>query len=352
MTFTERFELAPGYSISRVIRGGWQLAGDHGAVDPAAVTADLAAFHDAGVTTFDCADIYTGVEAMIGDFRAAMLDRRGADALAHLRVHTKYVPDLDILPRLTGADVRRTIDRSLQRLRMDRLDLVQFHWWDYDQPRYVEAARHLADLQAEGKIRLVSGTNFDAAHVDEIAAAGVTFATLQVQYSLLDARPAGALADTCARLGSRLLCYGSLAGGFLGDRWLGRPEPTEAFANRSLTKYRLIIDEFGGWDLFQDLLAALRRVADRHDASIAAIASRHVLDQPHVAGVIVGASHAGHLPDTLRISDIRLTPEDRAEIDAVLARRRGPGGEVYALERDRGGRHGSIMKYNLGDVVR
>ncbi len=351
MIFAERHELAPGYTISRVIRGGWQLAGDHGAVDPAAVTADLAAFYDAGVTTFDCADIYTGVEAMIGDFRAAMLNTRGAEALAQLRVHTKYVPDLELLPRLTGADVRRIIDRSLQRLRMERLDLVQFHWWDYDQPRYLEAARHLADLQAEGKIHLVSGTNFDAAHVEEIAAAGVKFATLQVQYSLLDARPAGALADTCARLGTQFLCYGTLAGGFLGDGWLGKPEPTEGFPNRSLVKYKLIIDEFGGWDLFQDLLATLRRVADRHGASIANIASRHVLDQPLVAGVIVGASHAGHLPDTLRISDIRLTPQDRAEITAVLARRQGPQGEVYALERDRNGRHGSIMKYNLGDAV-
>ncbi len=350
MTFAERHDLAPDYSISRVIRGGWQLAGDHGAVDRDAVTADLAAFYDAGVTTFDCADIYTGVEAMIGDFRAAMLDARGAEALAQLRVHTKYVPDLDLLPRLTGADVRRIIDRSLQRLRLDRLDLVQFHWWDYDQPRYVEAARHLADLQAEGKIHLVSGTNFDAVHVQQIADAGVKFATLQVQYSLLDARPAGALAETCARLGTQYLCYGTLAGGFLGDGWLGKPEPTAGFANRSLVKYKLIIDDFGGWELFQDLLATLRRVADRHGASIANVASRHVLDQPLVAGVIVGASHARHLGDTLRVGDIRLTAQDRAEIDAVLARRQGPQGEVYALERDRSGRHGSIMKYNLGDA--
>jgi aryl-alcohol dehydrogenase-like predicted oxidoreductase len=76
MSLAERSTLAPGYSISRVIRGGWQLAGDHGAVDAATVTDDLAAFYDAGITTFDCADIYTGVEAMIGDFRAALLARR------------------------------------------------------------------------------------------------------------------------------------------------------------------------------------------------------------------------------------------------------------------------------------
>lgn len=350
MTFNERFQIRPDYQISRVIRGGWQLAGDHGDVDRAAVTDDLAAFHDAGITTFDCADIYTGVEAMIGDFRAAMLQRRGADALKRLKVHTKFVPDLATLSMIRPDDVRRIIDRSLQRLRTERLDLVQFHWWDYQQPRYLETALVLKALQDEGKIALVGGTNFDAAHVEAIAAAGVSFATMQVQYSLLDDRPAGTMRRVCGRLGTSLLCYGTLAGGFLSERWLGAAAPRAPLANRSLVKYRLIIEEFGGWPLFQQLLATLKRIADRHDASIANIASRWVLDQPQVAGVIVGARHAGHLKDTLRIGTVSLSDTDRAEISAVLAQREGPKGEVYALERDRSGPHGSIMKYHLNAV--
>ena len=349
MSFDERAELAPGYTISRVIRGGWQLAGDHGEVARDRVNDDLAAFYDAAITTFDCADIYTGVEEMYGDFRAALRNKRGADALAQLRIHTKYVPDLDALATLTAADVRRTIDRSLQRLRMERLDLVQFHWWDYDQPRWRETAQVLAALQAEGKIALVGGTNFDTAHVQALAETGVPFASLQVQYSLLDRRPAAGLSDACAALGTQLLCYGSLAGGFLSDTWLGQPEPVGALANRSLVKYKLIIDEFGGWALFQALLTTLRTVADRHGSSIAAVASRWVLDRANVAAVIVGARHAGHLPATLAIGTLRLTPADHAAIDAILAQAQGPGGEVYALERDRSGRHGSIMKYHLGE---
>jgi aryl-alcohol dehydrogenase-like predicted oxidoreductase len=114
-------------------------------------------------------------------------------------------------------------------------------------------------------------------------------------------------------------------------------------------KYRLIIDEFGGWELFQTLLATVRRVADRHGASLSNVASRYVLDLPEVAGVIVGARHAGHLGDTLRVGQLRLTDTDRGEIAAVLGQSVGPAGEVYALERDRTGRHGSIMKYHLGD---
>ena len=113
MTFTERTELAPGYSISRVIRGGWQLAGDHGEVARDRVSDDLLAFFDAGITTFDCADIYTGVEEMLGDFRRHLRAKRGDEALSTLRIHTKFVPDLDSLATITAADVRRTIDRSL-----------------------------------------------------------------------------------------------------------------------------------------------------------------------------------------------------------------------------------------------
>lgn len=341
----ERTTLAEGHEISRLIRGGWQLAGDHGTVDHAHVGDDLLAFYDAGITTLDCADIYTGVESLIGDFRRHLANTRGEDALARLKVHTKFVPDLAILPAITSADVATIIDRSLQRLGQERLDLVQFHWWDYDQPRLIDAALALRDLQREGKIRLIGGTNFDAARVAQIAEAGVPFATMQVQYSLLDRRPAHAMAALAGQIGTRYLCYGTLAGGFFDEAWLGAPDPAGSISNRSRIKYRLVIDEYGGWDAFQALLATLDAIARRHGARIAQVASRWVLDQPQVAAVIIGASHPRHLPATLGITALELTPADRAEIAAVL--QPGPQGEVYAMERDRSGPHGRIMKYNL-----
>ena len=66
----ETFELAPGYRIPRIIRGGWQLAGDHGAVDRQRAVQEIAAFVEAGLNTVDGADIYTGVEALYGEFNA------------------------------------------------------------------------------------------------------------------------------------------------------------------------------------------------------------------------------------------------------------------------------------------
>ena len=123
--------------------------------------ADLVAFCEAGIDTFDCADIYTGVEELIGAFRPEYARRHGAAALRRVKVHTKCVPDLDRLASIDRAYVRAIVDRSLKRLACERLDLVQFHWWDYAVPGCVEAAFWLDELRREGKIDLLGGTNFD-----------------------------------------------------------------------------------------------------------------------------------------------------------------------------------------------
>ena len=340
-------ELRPGYAVSRVIRGNWQLAGGHGPIGEAAALDALEAAFDAGLTTFDCADIYTGVEALIGTFRARLTARRGAEAARALKVHTKLVPDLDRLATISKPYLAGIVDESLRRLGVERLDLVQFHWWDYGVPGAVEALAWLDEMRRAGKIHLVGGTNFDAAHTAAILDAGIPLASMQCQYSLLDHRPENGLAALCAARGVGLLAYGTVAGGFLGDRWLGRPEPEGPLENRSLTKYKLIIDDFGGWALFQDLLRAARGIADRHGTDIATVASRYALDRPGVAAVIVGGRSPDHARANAGIDALRLTEPDRADLDAVLSRRRGPAGDAYAIERDRTGRHGAVMKYNL-----
>jgi aryl-alcohol dehydrogenase-like predicted oxidoreductase len=336
-----RLHLTPDYSISRIIKGGWHLAGGHGAVDAQSAVEDMVRFVEAGITTFDCADIYTGVESLIGDFR------RDHPSLAReVQVHTKFVPDLSSLATLTRRDVEAGIDRSLRRLGLERLDVVQFHWWDYAVPRYVEIALELDRLRHAGKIRHVSLTNFDAARLSEILAAGVPVLTHQLQYSLIDDRPRRAMAQLCAARGISLLCYGSVAGGFLSDRWLDTPEPSD-LTNRSLIKYKLIIDDFGGWDLFQALLRGLADIAAKHRTDIASVAARAVLANPAVAAVIIGAVNANHLAAHRAIFDFALDAEDLAALGRIDQRRSGPKGDVYDLERDREGPHGRIMKYEL-----
>jgi aryl-alcohol dehydrogenase-like predicted oxidoreductase len=335
-------QLNTEFAPSRLIKGGWQLAGGHGAIDTAQALDDMAAHVEADITTFDCADIYTGVESLIGRF---MRERPKLAPL--LRVHTKYVPDLDALPRVSASDVDAAVDRSLTRLGVSHLELVQFHWWDYAVSRYVEVARELARIQREGRIRHVGVTNFDTRAIKQIVDAGISVAAHQVQFSLLDRRPTTSMTAYCQAHGIGLLCYGTVAGGFLSERWLGAPEPSEPLNNRSLTKYKLIIDEFGGWALFQELLAVLQTIASRHEVTIGSVAIRWVLEQPGVRSVIVGSRNALHLPSTTSALRFRLSAIDHAELAGILSRSRGPSGDVYTLERDRDGIHGRIMRYNL-----
>jgi aryl-alcohol dehydrogenase-like predicted oxidoreductase len=337
-----RIQIADGYDISRIIKGGWHLAGDHGVIDPEQAVHDMAAFVEAGITTFDCADIYTGVEALIGRFRG--LYPRLAK---QVQVHTKFIPDLRMLAEVDFNYVERSIDRSLMRLGLERLDLVQFHWWDYEVPGYVEAAAALSRLRDKGKIANIGVTNFDVPRLTQMLDAGVPVVSMQAQYSLLDERPRNGMIDLCVSKNIAVICYGTVAGGFLSERWVGRHEPGDDLTNRSLIKYKLIIDDFGGWDLFQQLLAALGRIAAKHGCDIATVASRAVLNWDHVAAIIVGATDASHLAANRGIADLQLDAADAAAIQSVLRQRQGPQGDVYSLERDRTGRHGRIMKYDL-----
>ena len=322
-TTVPTIDLDAGVTVSRIAKGNWQLAQRHGApFDRETAIAAMREFVEAGVTLFDCADHYVGVEDLIGAFR-----RRHPEQARRLRIATKVVPDLESLGRLKRADLVSTVDNSLARLGIERLDIAQFHWWDYRVPGYVQALQWLAELQAEGKIALIGTTNMDTARLREISAAGVRLATNQLQYSVLDHRPEHGLAEFCREQGIALLCYGVLAGGFLSERWLGVPDPTPPLANRSLVKYRLIIEDFGGWDRLQQLLRVLAGIGARHGVALASVAMRYILDKPGVAVLIIGARGAQHLGDTLGALRITLSDADRSEIDALALNAPGPRGD-------------------------
>jgi len=347
MPTVPRYQLSPEHTISRVIKGGWQLAGGHGSIGREQALEDMRLYVQAGITTFDCADIYTGVENLIGEFLGRHRSEFREGLLPEVQVHTKYVPDLDSLSTLSERDVGLIIDRSIHRLGVERLDLVQFHWWDYDTPGYVEAALCLEKLQDAGKIKHIGVTNFDVPHLQEILDVGVPVLSNQVQYSVLDHRPERGMVQLCERYNIPLLCYGTVAGGFLSDRYLGMPEPEPPFENRSLTKYKLIVDDFGGWELFQGLLATLREIADKHNTNIATVATRYVLKKKFVAAIIIGARHARYLSDTLRLFTFDLDDEDLDVIKRATCQAEGPPGDVYSVERIGGGEHAAIMKYDL-----
>jgi aryl-alcohol dehydrogenase-like predicted oxidoreductase len=309
-------------TICRVLNGMWQVSGGHGRIDPAAPVEAMFAYHEAGFTTWDLADHYGPAEDLIGAFRRQFAARHGEARLDEIQAFTKWVPPPGAMTRRVVDDA---IDVSRRRMGVDRLDLLQFHWWDYSDQRYLDALKHLADLRDEGKLRHVALTNFDTERLAVIVEHGIRIVSNQVQYSLVDQRPAARMAAFCAARGITLLTYGTLLGGLLSEAWLGRPEPSRgSLATISQQKYKNMIDAWGGWTLFQQLLAALKGIADKHGVGTAAVGLRAILDRPAVAGIIVGArlGLAEHIAANSRVFDLVLAPEDLAALEPVLAQSR------------------------------
>ncbi|MEM9387449.1 MAG: aldo/keto reductase [Pseudomonadota bacterium] len=337
-----RAELSPGYSIAQVINGCWQLTPDHGGglQDRGAVFAIFDELIEHGFTTFDGADIYTGVESLLGAYRSRLADPHG------IQIHTKYVPDRAALETLRPQDVHAAIDRSRRRLGMDSLDLVQFHWWRYEVPGVEMVLECLQEAQARDHVRLLGLTNFDTAHVRKMLDDGAPIVSLQSQYSLLDRRPERAMTSLAEKSSLKLVPYGVLAGGFLTDRYRG-VVASASQANRSLTKYRLIIEEAGGWDAYQGLLELLHEIAAANQVSIAAVAARWVLEQPCVAAIMLGVGSRSRAKENLDIAVLELAEDERRALQAALAARPVPPGDMFDLERDPAGRHARIMKTDL-----
>jgi aryl-alcohol dehydrogenase-like predicted oxidoreductase len=315
-----RFPFAADVKICRLLAGMWQVSGGHGRIDPERALRAMREHFGAGFTTFDLADHYGPAEDFVGEFRRRLRAERGEAALAGLQNFTKWVPEPG---PMTRSIVEAAIDRSRRRMDVAALDLLQFHWWDYDDPRYLDALRHLADLREAGKIRHLGLTNFDTEHLQIILEKGIPIVSNQVQYSLVDRRPEVAMSEACRRRGVHLLTYGTVAGGLFTERHLGRAEPSRAeLTTASLQKYRRMIDVWGGWALFRELLSVLSGIATKHRATIANVAVRAILDRPAVGGVILGVrfGEAEHVAENLRIFDLALDDEDHARIETVTSR--------------------------------
>lgn len=315
---SSRLQLTPDLNICRILNGMWQVSGKHGAIDPTTAIQTMFDYIDAGFTTWDLADIYGPAEDFIGQFRHQLATNRGQEALSNIQAFTKWVPKPT---PMTKEFVEEQINISRQRMGVETLDLLQFHCWRYQDNNYLDALKYLSELQEEGKIKHLGLTNFDTEHLHEIVEAGINIVSHQVQFSLIDRRPEVNMIPLCLQKNIKLLTYGTLCGGFLSEKFLGQPEPqAQQLSTASLKEYKIIIDKWGGWGLFQELLTVLSSIAAKHGVSISNIAVRYILDQPAVAGVIVGArlGISEHIKDNARVFNLQLDGEDSDRINAVL----------------------------------
>ena len=321
---------------SNIIRGCWQLASGHSQRN-----VDIEPILDAikyGFTTFDCADIYLGVEELLGKASQAVPEKK-------LRIHTKFVPDLNRLQDIDRKYVENIINRSLGRLQVECLDLVQFHWWNWDIKNYLSALEFLSELKAKGKIAEIGLTNVNRKYLEEISK-HFDIASLQVQVSLFDRRVEQGVGQFCYEKNIKIFAYGSLLGGFIGEKWLGKEEPEpKQLGNRSLMKYKLLIDSACGWKEFQRRLFILSELAAKYRCEMASIAVAALLQKGGVDAVIIGLSPQNFAMQNCNLAELPLLEaQDLQEISTWPC---NLFGDVYDEEREENGAHAKVMKYNL-----
>jgi aryl-alcohol dehydrogenase-like predicted oxidoreductase/enamine deaminase RidA (YjgF/YER057c/UK114 family) len=315
-----RFSLAPGLEIARIVTGLWQVADmERGGreLDREAASSALIDYARAGFDTFDMADHYGSAELIAGRMLARVASGERAGSSRPI-AFTKWCPT----PGPMTADVvREGVERSRRRLGVETIDLLQFHWWSFEHPAYLDAMKHLDALRRERLIGHLGVTNFDTAHLNVLVKHGIPIVSNQVSFSLLDRRAAGEMSDFCLTSRVWLLAYGTLAGGLMSERWLGRAEPSESeIADWSKMKYRRFVEAAGGWDALQGILASLDSIARKHKVTIANVATRWALDCPAVAAAIVGArlGESDHRESNLASFSFALDVEDYAAIEEAL----------------------------------
>ncbi|WYZ38330.1 hypothetical protein EsH8_III_000244 [Colletotrichum jinshuiense] len=312
----ERTTIAGSIDIPRMLNGLWQLAGGHDQnIDVSAAAEAMDPLIDAGLDGFDMADHYGPAELVIGQHNRAS----GRPIVAF----TKWCPPENGDRSFKTAEA--AVDLALERMGQKQIALMQYHVWDYTDDTYLCNLAHLRELQRRGKIAHIGLTNVDTAHLELLVDSGHAIATNQVSCSVIDRRLVrGRMAGVCAAHGVGVLAYGTLLGGFLSEKWVGAPEPTDKEAeglNWSLRKYLRFIQAAGGWGTFQHVLRCVAAVAEKHGVPVAAVATRWVLDIPVVKAVIVGARLTGesgrHAAGTAAAFGFSLDDEDRAAITAA-----------------------------------
>uniref|UniRef100_A0A0E0GFQ2 NADP-dependent oxidoreductase domain-containing protein n=1 Tax=Oryza nivara TaxID=4536 RepID=A0A0E0GFQ2_ORYNI len=240
-------------AICRVLNGMWQTSGGWGRIDRDAAVDAMLAYADAGLSTFDMADHYGPAEDLYGLFINRVRRERPPELLEEIKGLTKWVPPP---VKMTRSYVEDNINRSRKRMDVSALDMLQFHWWDYANPGYLDALKHITDLKEEGKIKTVALTNFDTDRLQIILENGIPIVSNQM------------------------------------------------------------VDAWGGWSLFQALLQTLKKVSLKHGVSISTVAVRYILNQTSVAGSMVGVrlGLSEHIKDTNAIFSLELDEEDMNSI--------------------------------------
>lgn len=327
----KHIKISTEFSVSKLTLGTWQLADNHHKEENTSNSNDiLHAYLEGGITSIATANIYQGVEAKIGRFIKKHTEEFQNKTLPFPQIMTLFTGMPNDLKECSETDILGAVDSALERLNINQIDLMQFFCWDLEPAVNVKIGKALLRAVNQGKIKALGVTNTNTDTLEILLHEGVPIVTNQIQYSLLDRRAETKMIPFCKNNNIATLAYGTMAGGFLNEKYLIQMASTKA--NLSLLKYQRTIDNIGGWDVFSEALSKLYEVAHSLQVSIPQLATSYILHQPTVASVLLGAHNTNHLDDSLAILDITLSMKNLATIESAISSLKQMEGDIYESE--------------------
>ncbi len=306
-----------GLKISEITYGNWLTHGSQ--VENDVATQCVRAALDAGISTFDTADVYanTRAETVLGE---ALKGERRESLEVFTKVYWPTGPGGKNDVGLSRKHIMESINGSLRRLQTDYVDLYQAHRFDHETP-LEETMQAFADVVRAGKALYLGVSEWTAAQVraghalaEEL---GVHLVSSQPQYSMLWRVIEAEVVPTCRELGVGQIVWSPIAQGVLTGKYQpGQAPPAGSRAT----------DEKGGADMIKrfmndDILARVQQlapVADELGLTMAQLAVAWVLQNDNVASAIVGASRPEQVVENVKAAGVRIPAELMTRIDQVL----------------------------------
>jgi Predicted oxidoreductases (related to aryl-alcohol dehydrogenases) len=313
-----RYLGASGFKISEVTFGNWVTHGSQ--VDDSAAVATVHAALDAGITTFDTADVYanTAAESVLG---TALAGQRRESLEIFTKVYFPTGPGGANDTGLSRKHIMDSINGSLTRLGTDYVDLYQAHRFDHETP-LEETFQAFADVVRHGKALYIGVSEWTAEQLREGHALakshGIQLISNQPQYSMLWRVIEGKVVPASEELGISQIVWSPMAQGVLSGKYLpGQPAPegsraTDEKSGANFIK-RFLRDEV------LEAVQRLKPIAEQAGLTMPQLAIAWVLQNPNVAAALVGASRPEQLADTVKASGVTLDADTLAAIDTALA---------------------------------
>ncbi len=310
-----------GLKISEITYGNWLTHGSQ--VENEVATQCVHAALDAGITSFDTADVYanTAAESVLG---AALEGQRRESLEIFTKVYWPTGPKGHNDVGLSRKHIMESINGSLRRLQTDYVDLYQAHRYDHQTP-LEETMQAFADVVRQGKALYIGVSEWTAEQISRGHALarqlGVQLISSQPQYSMLWRVIEGKVVPTCRELGISQIVWSPVAQGVLTGKYLpGQPVPAGSRAT----------DDKGGATFIQRFLKddevvrrvqGLRPVADELGLTMAQLAVAWVLQNDNVAAALIGASRPEQIGENVKAAGVEIPVDLMARIDQVLGDR-------------------------------